>query len=90
MGESETSGAKGKPTLTLGSSDLSSITPTSISVRGDTGSTSRFGGSVTFADVNGDGYDDAIIGDSFGRLNQGRVTVIYGSESAGADGFIKD
>ncbi|MER5436636.1 FG-GAP repeat protein [Streptomyces sp. NPDC002588] len=44
-----------------------------------------FGGAVATGDVNGDGYDDAVIGspdeDLAGLVDVGRATVLYGSAS---------
>jgi hypothetical protein len=43
---------------------------------------SQFGGSVTFADLNNDGYDEAIVGAT--NADAGYVSVIYGSPDTNA------
>jgi hypothetical protein len=70
----------GKAYLFPGSSGGLSTTP----VWSDTGELTpdRFGYSVASAgDVNGDGYDDVIVGALFGAYDRGKAFVYYGSAS---------
>ncbi|MEW1643674.1 esterase [Streptomyces sp. NPDC091219] len=61
------------------------ISQSTPGVPGDSVAYDSFGQAVATGDVNGDGYDDALIGapgkDEGGAENAGRVTVLYGSKA---------
>jgi len=59
------------------------VSSADVVIRGlcDGGACSTFGEPVGRGDINGDGYDDLIIGDRVGASGGGRVFVIFASES---------
>jgi len=72
--------APARAALPQQSGTISSLAPTNLEIEGPLNSL-RFGSSVAIGDVNGDGIDDMIIGDSDPLYKTGGAYVIYGTKA---------